>query len=199
MRFIWLPILLTALFLTPQSTVNATTFTMPLIGEVEIVGDLPAPVPISISMTATSLGASYWVLNTSILQAGNIDGAFSEPQGCVGTTCGTLAGFFVCGGTIGCGISLMPGAVISRTGAAVSFEVSDASRFLTIDTSVRVDGPLDLELTVDLPDGLQLLVISDPIPEGLAQTPLPGGLPLFASGLGALGLLGWRRKRKVAA
>jgi hypothetical protein len=28
-------------------------------------------------------------------------------------------------------------------------------------------------------------------------TPLPTTLPLFASGLGALGLLGWRRKRKA--
>ena len=28
-------------------------------------------------------------------------------------------------------------------------------------------------------------------------TPLPGALPLFATGLGALGLLGWRRKRKA--
>ena len=32
-----------------------------------------------------------------------------------------------------------------------------------------------------------------------AATPLPGALPLFATGLGALGLLGWRRKRKQAA
>ena len=30
-------------------------------------------------------------------------------------------------------------------------------------------------------------------------TPLPPALPLFASGLGALGLLGWRRKKKAAA
>jgi hypothetical protein len=30
-------------------------------------------------------------------------------------------------------------------------------------------------------------------------TPLPAALPLFAGGLGALGLLGWRRKRKAAA
>jgi uncharacterized protein (TIGR03118 family) len=29
-----------------------------------------------------------------------------------------------------------------------------------------------------------------------ATTPLPATLPLFATGLGALGLLGWRRKRK---
>jgi len=29
-------------------------------------------------------------------------------------------------------------------------------------------------------------------------TPLPAALPLFATGLGALGLLGWRRKKKAA-
>ena len=32
-----------------------------------------------------------------------------------------------------------------------------------------------------------------------SATPLPATLPLFATGLGALGLLGWRRKRKKAA
>jgi hypothetical protein len=32
-----------------------------------------------------------------------------------------------------------------------------------------------------------------------ANTPLPATLPLFATGLGALGVLGWRRKRKLAA
>lgn len=30
-------------------------------------------------------------------------------------------------------------------------------------------------------------------------TPLPAALPLFASGLGGLGLLGWRRKKKAQA
>lgn len=33
----------------------------------------------------------------------------------------------------------------------------------------------------------------------LTVTPLPAGLPLFATGLGAIGLFGWRRKRKNAA
>lgn len=32
-----------------------------------------------------------------------------------------------------------------------------------------------------------------------ASTPLPAALPLFATGLGALGLIGWLRKRKAAA
>jgi hypothetical protein len=31
------------------------------------------------------------------------------------------------------------------------------------------------------------------------ETPLPAALPLFATGLGAIGLLGWRKKRKSAA
>ena len=34
---------------------------------------------------------------------------------------------------------------------------------------------------------------------GTAETPLPATLPLFASGLGAMGLFGWRRKRKTQA
>ena len=37
------------------------------------------------------------------------------------------------------------------------------------------------------------------LPDGMYVTPLPATLPLFASGLGALGLLGWRRKRKAQA
>jgi hypothetical protein len=37
-----------------------------------------------------------------------------------------------------------------------------------------------------------------PAPVLVAATPLPAALPLFATGLGALGLLGWRRKRKAA-
>ena len=33
----------------------------------------------------------------------------------------------------------------------------------------------------------------------ISATPLPAALPLFAGGLGGLGLLGWRRKRKAQA
>ena len=34
---------------------------------------------------------------------------------------------------------------------------------------------------------------------GSTPTPLPAALPLFATGLGVMGLLGWRRKRKALA
>ena len=35
--------------------------------------------------------------------------------------------------------------------------------------------------------------------KAFSEVPLPGALPLFATGLAGLGLLGWRRKRKAAA
>ncbi len=47
-------------------------------------------------------------------------------------------------------------------------------------------------------------VVVDPVTNGVwtsatSATPLPAALPLFATGLGALGLLSWRRKRKAQA
>jgi hypothetical protein len=41
-------------------------------------------------------------------------------------------------------------------------------------------------------------VIGSGTSTAVATTPLPTTLPLIATGLGALGLLGWRRKRKAA-
>ena len=197
MRLLLSLTILIALAVPSYTNANAATFNLPSAGEVEIVGNLPTPVTISVSMVATPLQGSYWAIDTSILQAGDIAGPFLAPQGCVGSVCGTLAGFYVCGGRIGCGITLPAGSVISRTGDPISFDVSDASRFLTINTSVTTDGVVDLQLTVALPDGLELQVINDPIPEGLAQTPLPATLPLFATGIGTLSLVAWRRKWKT--
>jgi hypothetical protein len=47
-------------------------------------------------------------------------------------------------------------------------------------------------------DAIQYDVIDADADFTIATTPLPAALPLFASGLGALGLFGWRRKRKNA-
>ena len=46
---------------------------------------------------------------------------------------------------------------------------------------------------------LQTFNLTGSVQASASATPLPAGLPLFASGLGALGLLGWRRKKKATA
>jgi len=52
----------------------------------------------------------------------------------------------------------------------------------------------------DLPPDYSIDAPSIGLVNGVVSgTPLPATLPLFASGLGALGLIGWRRKRKAAA
>jgi len=57
---------------------------------------------------------------------------------------------------------------------------------------------LTLESSVD-PYNVTLLgipALDIYLPDGVTVTPLPSALPLFATGLGALGLFGWRKKRK---
>ncbi len=50
-----------------------------------------------------------------------------------------------------------------------------------------------------LPSILATFDLTGSVESSVSATPLPAALPLFASGFGALGLLGWRRKRKVLA
>jgi len=64
---------------------------------------------------------------------------------------------------------------------------------------------LPLVLTVSSIASYEGVVLTDSnfsldlfLPDGVTATPLPATLPLFATGLGALSLLRWRRKRKVA-
>ena len=55
------------------------------------------------------------------------------------------------------------------------------------------DSSVGAQLLPNNPDGEYQMSIT------AAATPIPAALPLFASGLGALGLAGWRRKRKAKA
>jgi len=55
------------------------------------------------------------------------------------------------------------------------------------------------ELTTNIPNGISLGSAFSTQTGTAVVTPLPAALPLFATGLGALGLLGWRRKRKATS
>jgi hypothetical protein len=61
-------------------------------------------------------------------------------------------------------------------------------------------GPIGSSLTFDLAPGFSTTnVVIGNLSLATSEVPLPAALPLFASGLGALGLLGWRRKKKAGA
>lgn len=194
-------------FLSPSRSA-ATTFILPLNGLIEITGDIPSPISVTFEVTVNPIlpisqppdgqvpGFSFGIS----LQQSVPDIGFVFPQVCIGATCGTFVGFGGCGVQIGCGFLFPLGVFNARQGIPVSIPVSDSSRLFGFSGSLVSNIPLDFQFTVDVPDALGIGILDSkftvvPLP----QTPLPGALPLFASGLGALGLLGWRRKWKVRA
>ena len=59
--------------------------------------------------------------------------------------------------------------------------------------------PVTTDLTYGIPSGDSSIQLAWYGPyDYVAPTPLPAALPLFATGLGVMGLFGWRRKRKAA-
>jgi PEP-CTERM motif-containing protein len=91
--------------------------------------------------------------------------------------------------------------IIASASANASGQLNDVSANANgSDTfSFVIGGPVYLGLPDDItfndPDAFIFNNLY--LPPG-ADTPLPAALPLFASGLGALGLVGWRRKKKAA-
>ena len=63
----------------------------------------------------------------------------------------------------------------------------------------KITSFFDVFTELSLDGGQTWISSTDSTHVDLVNTPLPGALPLFATGLGALGLLGWRRKRKAQA
>jgi hypothetical protein len=63
----------------------------------------------------------------------------------------------------------------------------------------NANGTYLVTLSAKLVTGLDLGSVSETIIAGTgAETPLPAALPLFATGLGVMGVFGWRRKKKSA-
>ena len=62
-------------------------------------------------------------------------------------------------------------------------------------------GPLVFEFDRNVPESITGPGIfeADNFSLDVTPTPIPAALPLFATGLGVMGLFGWRRKRKIAA
>ena len=67
----------------------------------------------------------------------------------------------------------------------------------TITDNGLFDGPLALAWAMTCANDVIIADIPVTVTTHQDTTPLPAALPLFGTGLGALGLLGWRRKRKA--
>jgi len=90
-------------------------------------------------------------------------------------------------------------AVTATTGDSILPSVGSTTQSAeaSLDPHIYLDPRFNIPgLTLDISQGLDNVVGSAATPAG---TPLPAALPLFATGLGALGLLGWRRKRTAVA
>ncbi len=119
-----------------------------------------------------------------------------------------------CLATVSCQLSFSFGGQVDIPGNPVAPPPFFASAFpLGIDVTKAVPGPPQI-MPLDYFQGGAALMFSGPIVafdspvivgewditiREATATPLPAALPLFATGLGAFGLLGWRRKRKGAA
>jgi len=115
--------------------------------------------------------------------------------------------------------SLLPGGIQYNNGQFNGLEFITDFSFQGKEYQFRIDGPV---ITVKLLDGIATIFDPNGSPTGsslinahinvgnsnltgqmpfepnaVVVTPLPGALPLFATGLAALGLLGWGRRRKA--
>jgi hypothetical protein len=79
------------------------------------------------------------------------------------------------------------------TGLLYQFDIATAAQLTVIDTGSGYYNLFGVSVYGEYQAG------GGGVGGGDSNTPLPAALPLFATGLGALGLLGWRRKKKAAA
>ena len=195
--------------------VFATAGSAFLIGNVIFTGSDPTA---EVGTTNVSLNLSFGGTLSATTSAGAEVRASSDLFGqAIGSVLITdAAGAITCSSTFlglgTCGSKVQGG--ISSTSVLVPLNVSvQLALFIDVSAgggSIGTSGSADFSNSLDLPIGSDVfnlapgvMVNSDDL--GIVDnrfdsaTPLPAALPLFATGLGALGLLGWRRKRKAAA
>jgi hypothetical protein len=180
--------------------VEAATFDLPLNGTVSIIGDLPASYnpspfgPVGIEIQAienfslpvfsmqnptTSVGVYQWSADFSVLnQSGS---PIAEPDlSPLGTA---LTGY----GQNCSVVPYCPNPSGDTSETILSGDLFISSDALTLQIATNV-------FTMNVPSyALELQVT---LPEGLSITPVPPALPLFAAGLGVMGSLAWRSRRR---
>ena len=137
-------------------------------------------------------------------QAATFVTIFSDPFACIEGLCGTGTSLAApisvpLGGATENSFNVSSGVLVSG-GFLDTFLTSAASEFDVLSLQLIIGEPTVADFGI-LSVGGNFCGICDSATGLLTTTPtpVPAALPLFATGLGALGLFGWRRKRKAQA
>ena len=173
-----------ALFLA-ISPVHATTWTF----DISVDGYFSSNLPVG-AIDVTSTG-STGVVTVSLPTTYSINEFALNLQG---GTVNPSSAYTVTTGSTSYGASTVYGpfntVLDGRFGNSLSFSISNYAGLFSVEVGNQ---PIWFAANVTKGFSGQTLV-ADAI-----VTPLPGALSLFATGLGGLGLLGWRRKKKAQA
>jgi PEP-CTERM motif len=187
--------LISAVIITPASTGRAVAATIPL----------------SISSSSGDPALDFYTLNANF----TLPAGFSNASLSLSTFSVDDRGVLVLNGTIVASTGIFgpgSGSMVLTNGGPndpFTFQYGNSGPFAAItgpfvaglnilllivnDTSTGISGNLNPN-SAPTSAFLEGTVTFDVV----SQVPLPAALPLFATGLGALGLLAWRRKRKAA-
>jgi len=119
-----------------------------------------------------------------------IDVASSGATVCTDGTCGSGNGTYFSGA--------IPLTVLAGNEYSVHFELEALATYGFAGTAFASADPY-IYVDSNDPNANQYSIVVSRGVSNVAATPLPAALPMFVSGLGALGLLSWRRNRKKKA
>ena len=175
-------------------------------------GMLAAALALSVFATSAYASVVYdFTFDNSNNGGGTVDGTVTLPSSADGTY--AASSVEVTSNTAGFGVGeyvVFLNEITNDTFVVSGGDITSASVFLDFGDANRSPGVKCCSLEFTAFDSILDGGLSDmngqltdgpgsPVTFTLATTPIPAALPLFATGLGGLGLFGWRRKRKQIA
>ena len=171
------------------------------------LGSGTAEFDISVAPNYDLDSGSHYILTFSLVSPGTVDGtSLTTSNSHFSSTTGTFSNAPFSDFNVAISSDCGGGSPTCRSENGQSFSF-DVANFAGLISATHQYDNQDVYFAADIyavgtgitgntgPVGAVVCTNCGPVPGG--ELPLPAALPLFATGLGALGLLGWRKKRKA--